>query len=231
MRGMPPGHPKKTCRGMRTARIGEAVKEKDRKQTEKERAEVFAKHCAALEAQGFEPRDRSMSMSAANICGTLAALPFIAAAVLAFVFGGQSVRNAVSLSADVAVFAAMTVVSIIVHECLHALFWAVFNGGRVRLGFSARTFTPYCVSLKPMGKAAYFIGIIAPFVFLGVGFFVAACLTGYWILCAAGAANILMAGADLLVAARLVFSRGKYFVDHPSRCGFVSFSGTAGAAK
>lgn len=200
------------------------MEERDKARSAKERAEIFAEQCAALEAQGFVPHDRSMSMSAANICGTLAALPFIAAAVLAFVFGGQSVRNAVSLSADVAVFAAVTVVSIIVHECLHALFWAVFNGGRVRLGFSVRTFTPYCVSLKPMGKAAYFIGIIAPFVFLGGGFSVAACLTGLWMLCAAGAANVLMAGADILVAARIVFSRGKYFVDHPSRCGFIVYA-------
>lgn len=200
------------------------MEERDKARGAKERAEIFAEQCAALEAQGFVPRDRSMSMSAANICGTLAALPFIAAAVLAFVFGGQSVRNAVSLSADVAVFAAVTVVSIIVHECLHALFWAAGSGGAVKLGFDRRTFTPYCAALKPMGKARYLIGIIAPFVFLGGGFSVAACLTGLWMLCAAGAANVLMAGADILVAARIVFSRGKYFVDHPSRCGFIVYA-------
>ena len=56
------------------------MEERDKARGAKERAEIFAEQCAALEAQGFVPHDRSMSMSAANICGTLAALPFIAAA-------------------------------------------------------------------------------------------------------------------------------------------------------
>ena len=67
------------------------------------------------------------------------------------------------------------------------------------------------------------IRIVAPFVFLGGGFSVAACLTRYWMLCAAGAANVLMAGADITIAARIGFSRGKDFVGHPSRCGFLGY--------
>ena len=200
------------------------MEERDKARGAKERAEIFAEQCAALEAQGFVPHDRSTGMLAANVYGTLAALPFIAAVIAAFVFGGAPVRTAVSPAADIAVFAAAAAASLVVHECLHALFWAAGSGGAVRLGFDRRTFTPYCAVLKPMGKARYLIGIIAPFVFLGGGFSVAACLTGYWILCAAGAANVLMAGADILVAARIVFSCGKYFVDHPSRCGFIVYA-------
>ena len=67
-------------------------------------------------------------------------------------------------------------------------------------------------------------GVLA-FVFSpGAGVCVAACLTGYWALCALGVFGVVSAGADLFVSFRLLFAKGRYFLDHPERCGFFSFS-------
>lgn len=72
------------------------MKERDKARGAKERAEIFAEQCAALEAQGFVPHDRSTGMLAANVYGTIAALPFIAAVIAAFVFGGAPVHRRVA---------------------------------------------------------------------------------------------------------------------------------------
>ena len=75
----------------------------------------------------------------------------------------------------------------------------------------------------PVPPHTVFCGLIAPFVILAVGFTVAACLTGYWALCAAGAANALLAGGDLFIAFRLLFTRGSTSSTTPNGAGFVAF--------
>lgn len=78
------------------------MEERDKARGAKERAEIFAEQCAALEAQGFVPHDRSTGMLAANVYGTLAALPFIAAVIAAFDIGGSgSVIGRARMSARV----------------------------------------------------------------------------------------------------------------------------------
>lgn len=191
--------------------------------------EVFEEQRKALlDMGGLEEKDCTVGMGKANLYGIITALPFTAAVILAYVFGGKGVFNIVSQSIDVIIFAAALIVSIPVHEGLHGLFWAISRGSfkGIRFGIVLRALTPYCACAYPCNRAQYFTGLIAPFVILTAGFAVAACLTGYWALAAAAAANALLAGGDLFIALRLVFSKGKYFLDHPQRCGFIAFEKT-----
>lgn len=173
----------------------------------------------------FVEKDCTVSMFGANLYGILVALPFVTAVILAFVFGGNSVRHIVSFSIDLIIFAGILILSIPVHEGLHALFWGLARGSfkGIRFGVVVRALTPFCACAYPFRRIQYLIGLIAPFLVLAIGLCVAACLTGFWALCAAAATNALLAGGDLLIAFRLIFSKGKYFLDHPERCGFVAF--------
>ncbi len=189
-------------------------------------AALFEEQCAQLAARGFAAKDCTVGLRAANIYGILTALPFVGAGIAAFVLAPSSMRNMLSFSADFLLLAVLLILSVPVHECLHALAWAAARGSAagIRFGFNARFLTPYCACAYPMRRAQYFAGILAPFAVLGAGFCIAASLTGYWALCVLGAFNILSAGADLLVSFRLAFARGKYFLDHAERCGFYAFS-------
>ena len=187
---------------------------------------LFEEQCARLAAQGYTVKDRTVGLLAANVYGILTAIPFAAAGVLAFVFSPLPARHMLSFPADLLLFAVLLLLSVPVHEGLHALFWAAARGSfaGIRFGFYARALTPYCACGFPMRRAQYLAGVLAPFLFLGAGVCVAACLTGYWALCALGVFGVVSAGADLFVSFRLLFAKGRYFLDHPERCGFFSFS-------
>ena len=198
-------------------------REQGEKKTPKE---IFEEQRGALLCRGgVTEKDCTVGMGKANVYGILTALPFAAGAVLAFLFGGKDAAHILSFGLDCILFAAMLLVSVPVHEGLHALFWALARGSfkGIRFGIVLRYLTPYCACAYPCRRIQYFVGLIAPFVILAVGFTVAACLTGYWAFCAAGAANALLAGGDLFIAFRLLFTKGKYVLDHPEWCGFVAF--------
>ena len=99
----------------------------------------------------FVEKDCTVSMFGANLYGILVALPFVTAVILAFVFGGNSVRHIVSFSIDLIIFAGILILSIPVHEGLHALFWGLARGSfkGIRFGVVVRALTPFCACAYP----------------------------------------------------------------------------------
>lgn len=76
--------------------------------------EVFEEQRKALlDMGGLEEKDCTVGMGKANLYGIITALPFTAAVILAYVFGGKGVFNIVSQSIDVIIFAAALIVSIL----------------------------------------------------------------------------------------------------------------------
>ena len=193
---------------------------------EKERLARFESRCAALRSRGFTQKNCTISLLSANVWGTAVILPFAAAAVLLFLFFTPPRAMFPSfVAADFFLLAVLLAASIPVHECLHALCWAAANRSfaGIRLGILRVSAAPYCSCEAVMGRAAYLCGTLAPFLLLGVGISVAAVLTGYVALLVLGVFNLFAAGADALVAAKLLTEGGGIFLDHPVSCGFYRF--------
>ena len=191
---------------------------------QQERQRKFDEQCERLRAQVYAAKEVTLDEKKANVYGVLTALPFVAAAAAAYFFladRGAYSWDFIQLFATVAIF----LLSIPVHEGLHGLVWGIASGSfrGIRFGIMPALFTPYCTCERPMRRFRYLAGVAAPFVVLGVGCSVAACLCGNFVLALAGMYNILCAGADLYIAFRLIAAGGEIVADHPSRCGFVCF--------
>ena len=123
------------------------MNEKKRARAEKRaaRAAAFEKTCAALKEAGYAMRDRTISVRRANWLGFLCGLPFAAVffGSMWFLPYRQYALTGVFL-ADVPLFFVLLAVSIPVHECLHALFWAAANRSFAGISFGISNATPYC---------------------------------------------------------------------------------------
>ncbi|HIZ03139.1 MAG TPA: DUF3267 domain-containing protein [Candidatus Borkfalkia avistercoris] len=194
------------------------------------RAAAFEKTCAALKEAGYAMRDKTISVRRANWLGFLCGLPFAAVffGSMWFLPYRQYALTGVFL-ADVPLFFVLLAVSIPVHECLHALFWAAANRSFAGISFGISNATPYCACGRPMRRGGYILGTLAPFALLGVLPCVLALCFCNMFAAAVGACGILCAGGDILVAGRAIFSRARLLCDHPERCGFYAFYAQNGA--
>ncbi|MGC8823171.1 MAG: DUF3267 domain-containing protein [Bacteroidales bacterium] len=116
---------------------------------------------------------------------------------------------------------------IIVHEGLHAFFWALLSGQwrHVRFGFNRQYLTFYTHCSVPLSKATYFAGGIAPFLMLSLMPAVYALVTGsyYWL--AFAIFNGWTCAADLLMCYHILrLPRRVRLLDHPEKLGFFIFS-------
>lgn len=192
-----------------------------------ERLRRFSQSVEELREKGYEAKDATFGIVAANVYGLLAALPFAAAAIALFVLFAPSVRGIFPfLFGDLFLLAGLALASIPVHEGLHALAWGAVNRSfdGIRFGVMKEVFTPYCACEVPMQRGKYVTGAAAPFVLLGIGFSAAGICTGYWVLLAAGVFNVFCAGADILVCFKALSHRAERLLDHPQKCGFFAFT-------
>ena len=188
------------------------------------RRAVFAGQCRALAAAGYAAADKTVSFGKANGLGALCALPFVAAVAAALFFLPRPVFAAFGVFwADVLLYLAAAVLSVPAHEGLHALARAAANGSFGGITFGVAHGTPYCACARPTGRFRYAAGALAPFAVLGLGLSVAGLCLGHVPLALLGAFNLYCAGADVLVAARALFSRAALVLDHPVLCGFYAF--------
>lgn len=184
----------------------------------------FARLREELCVAGRRERDCTLSARAAGGFGTLAALPFAAAAVLLFCFFAPHLLFLTgNLFFELILLAAGLLCMVPLHECVHALASAAVHGSFA--GLSVRVFgAPQCVCLRPATRAQYACGAVSPFVLLGLAPAAAGIAAGSLFALVCGAFGIFAAGADLLVFCRaLGAGRGAVLVDHPARCGFFAF--------
>ena len=210
-------------------------KEEKRLAAERRRAArlcAFEERCARLREEGREQKDCTVGLTAANVWGILSALPFAAAAAVAFILrGGALIALTGSFFADLGLLALAVVASIPVHEGLHGLLWAAANRSFSGIRFGIAGFTPYCACEKPMGRAKYMLGSLAPFALLGAAPCAAAFFTRSLFALIFGIFGILCAGADIFVSVRAMAAGKGVLLDHPERCGFYLFRKPAPQAR
>ena len=207
------------------------MSKKERKLTpaEQRRKAAYQELSAALEQQGYEKRELTIGVLAANLGSLLLTFPLILALIWAYYLIHPEGSAAPTLLSS-AFFLPLLLALIVLHEGLHGLTWACFVPGHLRsvqFGIIWKSLNPYCTCSQPMKRWQYVLGSLMPTLVLGFGLSAAAVALGrLWLLAIAGL-MLLAGGADLLIALRLVFfrSRGRPLLccDHPYACGLAVF--------
>jgi hypothetical protein len=170
--------------------------------------------------------DVSVSIAAANWYSLLTGLPL--AAMLAFLFswrwgfpalwqGFGALFHPLSLIPSL-------VLGILAHELLHAAGWGMAGGLKLtelKLGFQVKTLTPYAHALVPLRASAYRVGVVLPFLVLGLFPALGGIVLQFGWGLAFGAFYTITAGGDLLILWLLrKIPPSQRVEDHPSRAGF-----------
>ena len=189
-------------------------------------SEIFSRVQAELKANGYREKDVTFSSGKATAFGVLYALPFITILGLAyrFLLLERAHLSETGVLSFYIMFIAILVVSVAIHELLHGIGWAISSGkGWQAVRFNIHAMMPSCACKTALKKKSYLAGVLAPFVVLGLGsamfVFVYPGTVSFLIMMV----NFVAAGADLLIAVRVVKEDNCLIADHPTKAGYIAF--------
>ena len=169
--------------------------------------------------------DRSVPLDRLGLYAVLAALPFVALIVVAFMmlWGRETIVRAFSSYMTNLEFGAWMIVGVLLHELIHGLTWAGLSRlpwRTIRFGFDAKTFTPFAHSPIPLRANVYRWGAVMPLLVLGLVPTAIGIATGHARLMAFGAFFTLAAGGDVAILWMIRdISSSALVLDHPTRGG------------
>ena len=186
----------------------------------------FSKAQADLRANGYREKDVTISSGKAMVLGVICALPFII--ILGLCYRFMLIERAYLLEISgiwfYVMFIAIIVVSVMIHELLHGIGWAISSGkGWSVVRFNINAMMPSCACKTALTLGQYLVGVLLPFLVLGTGSVVFLFLYPGTVSVLSMAVNFVAAGADLLIALRVMREKGALIVDHPTQAGFVAF--------
>ena len=193
---------------------------------EKNNNQTFNRVRAELKANGYQEKDVTIPSGKSMILGFLYSLPFI-------VFGGLLYRFLLIERAHLSeigglsfyiMFIAIIAVSVVIHELLHGIGWAISSGrGWSVVRFNISALMPSCACKAVLTRGQYLVGVLLPFLVLGTGSAVFLFLYPGTVSVLTMAVNFVAAGADLLIALRAARERGALIADHPTEAGYIAY--------
>lgn len=201
------------------------------------RTEQQAVISGQLQQDGFTEETVTISMLKANLCAFVTVLPFVIVfLVLFFVITGTSGQEfwdgLIDLYSKEMLFGLplflMLFLSVPIHEGLHGLGWRLscqHKWSNIEFGIMKEMLTPYCYCGEAVKLHQYYLGLLLPFLVLGVVISVLGIITGNLFVLLTGLYNLFIAGGDTTIACMLlkyipVSSRKTIrILDHPSACG------------
>lgn len=121
-------------------------------------------------------------------------------------------------------FIAIIAVSVVVHELLHGIGWAISSGkGWKVVRFNINAMMPSCACKVALKKKTYLIGVLAPFVVLGLGSILFVFVYPGTVSLLTMMVNFVAAGADLLIALHVLREEDCFIADHPTEAGYIAF--------
>ena len=205
--------------------ISMELKRKGKGKKQKE-YEEFESLCQRLEKKNYLKEDRTFSLKDTNSLDMLLSLPLIVLVVTGYFWRWG--KEAIPLwESDFKLVIFLLVVSIPVHELLHGLAWANYAKKKMKsisFGFNLIELMPYCHCCEALEVKAYKLGVLAPAVVLGGGYFLLALLVPNTEFLLLSAFNIFMATADLLIFWKAHGIHKGLLIDHPEQPGFVVFT-------
>lgn len=199
--------------------------EKTRRKKDK-KYELFDALCQEMQDKNYHKEDKTFSAKEAGTQGMLLPIPFIV-----LVVGGYFWRwgaDATPLwEINFLLFIGLFFLSIPIHELIHGLAWAKYTKNKMKsitFGFNVKELMPYCHCKEVLDAKAYKIGVLAPVVVLGGGYFLLSLLLPNTELILLSAFNIFMAAGDLLIFLGARSVHEGLVIDHPELPGFVVFT-------
>lgn len=206
-----------------------AKKTKDNKKNRIElRKERVQKLCNDLEQEGYTQTDLTISADVANTVAIISTLlPIAFYAILFGLLHGWAAYK----SLDVGLLSSTVLLSIIVHEIIHGVFFGIFAPGHfssIEFGVMWESVNPYCYCAKPVSKTQYLISVMMPGLILGTCVGAVSLVIGSATGLVFSLIAYLCASGDFFIAAKIFrFSvRGKkaLFLDHPEKPGLIVFA-------
>lgn len=191
------------------------------------RKEEFERLSAKLVSEGYTQKLIEISKTELNTMAFLVTLPLIIPfLILFFALGHKWDTDIIGVFVSILIFCVL----IVVHEALHGVTWMIFAKNKWRsisFGIITESFTPYCNCNEPMKKYQIILGALMPTLILGVGFGIAAIISGSALLLLTAFLNFMGCGGDLLVTLKLLSYRSDaqslLFIDHPYEIGTAVF--------
>lgn len=188
--------------------------------------EEFEKMKVELHKKGYKEKDVTISSGKAMVLGVLYALPFVIVFGLLyrfFLIGRAHLLELGGLSFYI-MFIVIIAISVVIHELLHAIGWAVASGkGWNVVRFNINAMMPSCACKVALEKKEYLIGVLIPFVVLGLGTVLFIFIYPGTISLLSMMVNFIAAGADLIIACNVLKERDSLIVDHPTEAGYITF--------
>lgn len=188
--------------------------------------EEFEKMRVQLHENGYKEKDVTISSGKAMILGVLYALPFVIifGLLYRFMLIERAHLSEVGGLSFYVMFIVIIVVSVVIHELLHGIGWAISSGkGWNVVHFNINAMMPSCACRGALKKKQYLIGVLTPFVILGLGSVLFVFIYPGTISLLTMIVNFVAAGADLIIAFNVLKERDSLIVDHPTEAGYIIF--------
>ena len=189
-------------------------------------SEDFERMKADLHEKGYQEKDVTITSGEAMVLGALYGLPFVIVFGLWYRFFliERAYLLEVSGIAFYVLFIAIIAVSVVIHELLHGIGWAVASGkGWNAVRFNINAMMPSCACKAVLKKGAYLAGVLAPFTVLGGGSVLFIFIYPGTVSLLTMMVNFISAGADLMIAFQVLKERDGFIADHPTEAGYISF--------
>lgn len=181
---------------------------------------------ADLKENGYREKDVTISSGKAMVLGVACAFPFIMIFGLAYRFVLVERAHLLEIGgiSFYIMFVAIIAVSVVIHELLHGIGWAISSGkGWSVVRFNINAMMPSCSCQSALTRGQYLVGVLMPFLVLGAGSVVFLFVYPGTVSVLTMAVNFVAAGADLLIALRAAKEKGALIADHPTQAGYIAF--------
>lgn len=188
--------------------------------------ETFNRVQAELKAGGYREKDVTIPPGKATVLGVVFSLPFIV--IIGLIYRSVLIERAhlseIEGFSFYIMFIAIIAISVVVHELLHGIGWAISSGkGWKVVRFNISAMMPSCACKVALEKKAYLIGVLAPFVVLGLGSILFVFVYPGTVSLLTMMVNFVAAGADLLIALHVLREENCFIADHPTEAGYIAF--------
>lgn len=188
--------------------------------------EEFKKMKMQLNKNGYKEKDVTISSGKAMILGVLYALPFVIVFGLLyrFLLIERAHLSEVGGISFYIMFIVIIAISVVIHELLHGIGWAISSGkGWDAVRFNINAMMPSCACKVALKKKQYLIGVLTPFVILGLGSILFVFIYPGTISLLTMMVNFIASGADLVIAFNVLKEHDSLIVDHPTEAGYITF--------
>lgn len=189
-------------------------------------SENFEKIKAQLHEQGYHEKDVTITSGKAMISGVFYSLPFVIifGSLYRFLLIERAYLLEVSGLSFYIIFMVIIAISVVIHELLHGVGWAAASGkGWSVVRFNINAMMPSCACKVALEKKSYLVGVLTPFVVLGLGSVFFVFIYPGTVSFLTMLVNFISAGADLIIARNVLKERDVLIADHPKEAGYVAF--------